>query len=134
MGGMALGVSPTSILVKPERALAQTAPAGVTSGDEQIDGDPGHGGGEVGDPTATQVTLAPTVLQGALHVDPVRAVKSFGQLADEVLVHLQAEGKVEIVVELRATSPKGFSESVVRTVTENVRVLKFESGAGFEAD
>lgn len=67
-------------------------------------------------------------------IDPIRAVKSFGQFADEVLVHLQAEGEVEIVVELRARSTSGFTEGVVRTVTENTKVLKFETGEGFEAD
>jgi hypothetical protein len=51
-----------------------------------------------------------------------------------VLVHLQAEGEVEIVVELRARSTSGFTEGVVRTVTENTKVLKFETGEGFEAD
>ena len=32
------------------------------------------------------------------------------------------------------TSPDGFTDSTVRTVTENAKVLGFEPGAGFEKD
>jgi SNF2 family DNA or RNA helicase len=36
------------------------------------------------------------------------------------------EGKVEVRLEIAATSEKGFDDDVVRTVTENARTLKFD--------
>ena len=133
IGGMATGITPASVLVKPEAALAQAAPLELGGGDQAVENtDSSPGGGSEPEPTGE--ASAPKVFQGAIHIDPIRAVKSFGQLADEVLVHLQAAGEVEIVVELRARSSSGFTEGVVRTVTENAKVLKFETGAGFEAD
>lgn len=134
IGGIARGITPTSVLVKPEVALAQTAPVEPGGGGKQVDGGAGGTVGGGPEPEPTGEPSAPKVFQGAIHIDPIRAVKSFGQLADEVLVHLQAEGEVEIVVELRAKASNGFTDGVVRTVTENAKVLKFETGAGFETD
>ena len=81
-----------------------------------------------------QVTLVPRSSRGHWRSTRYHAVKAFGLVADEILVHLQAEGQVEVVVEIRATSVSGFTDSVVRTVTENAKVLGFVPGAGFERD
>ena len=56
-----------------------------------------------------------------------------GQVADEVVKHLvgHADAKVEVRVEITATSGDGFPDDVVRTVTENSATLKFDQH-GFE--
>ena len=50
-------------------------------------------------------------------------------LANEVIRHLEVLGgaKVRITIEIDAELPEGASESVVRTVLENSRTLKFSS-------
>jgi len=57
-------------------------------------------------------------------------------VAQEVITHLAAlEGarlRVSLLIEADITD--GAAENVVRTVTENVRALKFEPGSGFELD
>jgi predicted AAA+ superfamily ATPase len=69
---------------------------------------------------------------GTVELDPVRSVKHFQQVLDEVLVNLQAEGELTLRVEITATSTQGFSEHTVRTVTENARTLRFEPWSSFE--
>lgn len=54
-------------------------------------------------------------------------------IAQEVLQHLSGTLGTDLTVtlEIQARNADGFSEQVVRTVTENCRTLKFEEG-GFE--
>jgi hypothetical protein len=40
---------------------------------------------------------------------------------------------VEVTLEIHARLPDGASDSLVRTITENARTLRFD-GAGFEAE
>lgn len=50
-------------------------------------------------------------------------------LADEVIQHLSSlvDAEVEITLELQVTVPEGVPENVIRTVSENCRVLKFSN-------
>jgi hypothetical protein len=56
-------------------------------------------------------------------------------VAEEVIAHLvgQAGADVTVRLEIAADLPKGASDQVVRTVTENSKTLKFDSH-GFEKD
>jgi hypothetical protein len=56
-------------------------------------------------------------------------------VADEVIAHLAGlvGANVHVTLEVEADIPSGTPDSVVRTVTENARTLKFEDH-GFEAD
>jgi hypothetical protein len=58
-----------------------------------------------------------------------------GRIADEVIAHLagQVDAEVTVTIEIEARLPKGASDQLIRTVTENSRTLKFESH-GFEKD
>jgi predicted AAA+ superfamily ATPase len=152
VGSMALTVNPETLVVRPDIAIVQVeadaravaaaeptpgagGPAGGTGSGAGVGDGSQDGGGQPG--TAGDGTTAaspPTRFQGAVTIDAVRAVKQFAQIADEVLVNLQAEGELEVVIEVRATSAGGFSDSTVRTVTENAKVLKFDPGFGFETD
>ncbi|WP_283137535.1 DUF499 domain-containing protein [Rhizohabitans arisaemae] len=70
---------------------------------------------------------------GTFPVDPARASRDFGRVAQEVLQHLQshAGATLTIKVEIEAAHPEGYPEDKARTVTENARTLKFEN-YGFE--
>ncbi|MBE9136925.1 DUF499 domain-containing protein [Nodosilinea sp. LEGE 07088] len=72
---------------------------------------------------------------GSTNLDPVRCKRDFDQVADAVLQHLigQVGATVSIRIEIEATADQGFSESVMRTVTENANTLKF-STQEFEED
>ncbi len=154
-GELVLAVNAETLVVHPDPASAQlaaeaAAAAAVSEGAGTAVGGAFSSGSRsgvlAGGVDAHAVTAAPDEsgaagvraavrrFQGAVRLDPVRAVKQLGQIADEVLVHLQTDGEVEVIVEVRATSPDGYSERTVRTVTENSRVLKFDPGTGFETE
>ena len=77
----------------------------------------------------------PKRFHGSVEVDPVRAAKAVGQIAEEVVSHLTGliGAKVEVTLEIEAEIPDGAPEHVVRTVTENARTLRFKSH-GFEEE
>jgi len=142
-GGLVVGetapsVTVDTLIVRPELAAGQRESEVGATGGTSSTGDGGAGEGEVGTTGGTRAVPVvvepdrPTRFQGALTIDPSRPVKEFQQLADEILVNLSAVGEVTITVEIRATAGDGYDESVVRTVTENARVLKLDPGSGFE--
>ncbi|MBT9583936.1 hypothetical protein IV102_11380 [bacterium] len=69
-------------------------------------------------------------------LDVERVGRDAAQIAQEVISHLSALDGARLRVRLQVDCeiPDGAPENVVRTVTENVRTLKFESGSGFELD
>ena len=77
----------------------------------------------------------PKRFHGSVGIDPVRAGKVVGQIAEEVVSHLTGlvGAKVEVTLEIEAEIPDGAPEHVVRTVTENARTLRFKSH-GFEEE
>jgi hypothetical protein len=72
---------------------------------------------------------------GSVQLNPARVSLHAAQIAEEVIVHLTSllGAKVRITLEIEAEVPDGVPDNVVRTVTENSRVLKFEQ-VGFEED
>ena len=64
-----------------------------------------------------------------------RMAGSAGQIGDEVVQHLNAlvGADVEVTIEIHASVPEGIPDTVVRTVSENARTLKFEHW-GFEEE
>ena len=88
-----------------------------------------------------RLTDEPTVrphrrYHGTVRLDPTRVGRDAGQIAQEVIAHLVglSGADVTVTIDIEANLPEGASEHVVRTVTENGRTLKFESGSGFERD
>ena len=97
----------------------------VGEGGEVTGGEDGGSGGGV-------VTKAlPRRFYGTTTLDATRAARDVGQIAEEILQHLNAlmGAKVEVTIEIQARVPDGVPENVVRTVTENCRVLKFDTHA-----
>lgn len=123
---------PTALVVKPDVAATQVEAVpgdqdGGSSGGEQDKPTPGDGGGQ------TTVSAAVTVFRGSVALDGSRPVKHFGDVSKEVLDHFasQVGTDLEVTIEVVATKPGGFSDQIIRTVTENARTLKFDDNTGF---
>lgn len=67
-----------------------------------------------------------TRFTGWKDIDPVRASRDAGNIADEVLAHFTDLGiPVKVTVEIEAEASDGFNEATRRTVTENANTLGF---------
>ena len=77
----------------------------------------------------------PKRFHGTAIVDATRVGRDAGKIAEEVIAHLVGlvGATVTVTIEVSAQIPDGFSEQVVRTVTENSKTLKFTSH-GFEIE
>ena len=134
-GSHATAVTPQSLLVKPEFAIGQMeAEADEVEGGQDA---PGEEGATV-QRGATEQDRAPSArtFRGSVILDGDRPVKHFGDISKEILDHFASQVGVELEVQLIITAEKadGFTEQIVRTVTENARTLKFDDGAGFSED
>jgi predicted AAA+ superfamily ATPase len=128
-------VTVQTLIVRPDAANAQldavgealdvgeSAPATATADTSGADG---HGLTSVGPP-------APTRFYGTTVLDPLRLNRDFGRIAEEVVSHLTGVvgADVKITVEIEAEATDGFSDAIVRTVSENAKTLKFRDH-GFE--
>ena len=77
----------------------------------------------------------PKRFHGTVELDATRIGRDAGQIGEEVVSHLSGlvGAKVKVTLEVEADIPSGAPDSVVRTVTENSRTLKFKS-QGFEKE
>ena len=119
-------ITDQSVLIKPQVAL-EHAP--------QITNPPG--GTEPNTPTPSGETpgeggIAPEKpghrhFHGVYTVNSELYSKDFTKLSQEILQHLAAaeDAKIEITVELKATSESGYSDQAARTILENAKALKF---------
>ena len=128
------------LVVKPDvalRQLAEAVPAPVTSNGGGVTvSPPGQSRVVGGDkPIAPPAARLQRRFHGTVTLDPTRVGRDAGRIADEVIAHLGGLVGAEITVtlEIAATIPSGATDSVVRTVTENSRTLKFSSH-GFEEE
>jgi len=72
---------------------------------------------------------------GTVELDPARVGRDASRIADEVISHLSGlvGANVTVTLEFEAKIPDGAPDTVVRTVTENARTLKFKN-QGFEKE
>jgi hypothetical protein len=131
----------TGVLVKPQRAMQQRdaeAPKPAAGTPAQ----PGIGlGGALGAPgvvpgaTPAAGPAKPKRFHGTVSIDPTRAGRDAGKIAEEVIAHLVGlvGAEATVTIEIDAAVPGGVSENVVRTVSENCRTLKFKT-FGFEQE
>jgi len=119
-----VGMSQTALIVKPERAQLQLEEESTAEPEDADDGEQGDGS----QPPGSTEPAVPTRFYGRKQLDPVRAIRDFGDLINEVASQLgDAEGgKVTITVEINAESD-GFDDRTRRTVSENAAQLGFES-------
>lgn len=135
---LSLGGDAQGVVVKPEVALAQMEMERVVTPKGEASAPVGGGvttpesGEEVPPP---HKTVRPTRFHGTVSLDPTRVGRDASRIAEEVIVHLAGlvGTDVRVSLEISAEIPEGTPENVVRTVTENARVLKFGSH-GFEVE
>ncbi|HNS51670.1 MAG TPA: Swt1 family HEPN domain-containing protein [Anaerolineae bacterium] len=124
--------------VKQRTAEAQPEPGKVGPvGDDQVK-TPAAGQERTLPKQPDAVTLSPSGpkrFHGTVVLDATRMGRDAGRIAEEVVGHLAGltGARVTVTLEIEAEIPSGAPESVVRTVTENGRTLKFASQA-FEAE
>ncbi|HUZ18905.1 MAG TPA: DUF499 domain-containing protein, partial [Spirochaetia bacterium] len=72
---------------------------------------------------------------GTVILDTERVGRDAGRIAEEIISHLsvQPDAHVTVTLEIEAELPEGASDTLVRTVTENARTLKF-TNQGFERE
>ena len=77
----------------------------------------------------------PKRFHGSVELDATRVGRDAGRIADEVISHLSGlvGANVKVTLEIEAEIPNGTPDTVVRTVTENGRTLKFRN-QGFEKE
>jgi predicted AAA+ superfamily ATPase len=130
----------TGLLVKSEVARHQIDRETAAS----IPSVPSGGAASPG-PGPTQTPAAPTKpaqpakpkrYHGTVTLDSARVGRDAGRIADEVVTHLVGlvGSNVTVTLEIQAEIPAGAPDSVVRTVTENGRTLKFSGNSGFETE
>ena len=141
-----LQASGDGLLVKPEGALRQqkadeastmsrtdaSNADGKNGLDEQRSG--GYNGSQTRG-TGPEANARPKRYHGSVNLDATRAGRDAARIAEEVIAHLAGllGAKVNVTLDVEATVPDGVPGTVVRTVTENSRTLKFTSH-GFEKD
>jgi hypothetical protein len=128
-GGGAIAIDSTGLLLKPEVALAQLATAPGAPAPKPPDGE------ELPVPTPEPSVTAtlPRRFYGSVSLDPDRAGRDAGRIAEEVLQHLTTlpRANVKLTLEIEADAPDGVPDEAQRVVTENCQTLKFTSH-GFE--
>lgn len=141
----------TGLVVKPEVASRQldaerkepepggTGPGtGAAAGGGAATGT-GTGAGSVGGSISGGTPSArsrPKRFHGSVSLDANRVGRDAGKIAEEVIAHLVGlvGAQVSVTLEIAANVPDGAPDSVVRTVTENARTLRFAPGSGFEKE
>jgi len=99
------------------------------------EGKNGSGSGSLGSSAGPAPAAGLRRFHGTVRLDPRRAMRDADAVITEVLQHLTSlvNADVEITLEIQARIPGGAPDNVVRTVTENARVLRF-AAAAFEED
>lgn len=123
----------TSAGIVVEYGVAQTQWAVDKAAAEATPDDGGGSGGEGGGGTGeggregASKALKLTRFTALKEIDPVRAGRDAGAIADEVISHFTDRGaKVTVVIEIEAEDAEGFDETVRRIVTENASTLGFD--------
>jgi hypothetical protein len=136
---ISLSAESAGLLVKPDVARRQIdaevpaanprgTPTAVIPRDGTDQGQPGTN-------FAAPAPKAARRFHGSVSLDPARVGRDAGRIAEEVIAHLcgLVGADVKVTLEIEADVPQGVPETVVRTVTENSRTLKFKN-QGFESE
>ena len=96
-------------------------------------GSPGTGTSQSALPLEATVQ-AMTRFFGQVRLNPKRYGSSFATISKEILERLEGAGAdLDIVIDIQARKPSGFTESEVRTIGENAATLKFDD-TGFASE
>jgi hypothetical protein len=139
-GGGQVVIDNYSVLVKPvvaQTQVDQDRPDPVETSDDSAGPPPPNSSDSASSTTdetpGPSVPALPRRFYATAEVDPDRAPRDMGKIAEEVLQHLTTVpgAKVSVSVEIAAEIPEGVNEDTQRIVTENCQTLKFSSH-GFE--
>lgn len=131
------------VLVKPAPAQRQLDAEAPTQGSTKTLPGSGAGvmtplqSGRTGEGAQIPAPVAaPTRFHGSVTLDSIRVGRDASRIADEIIAHLAGivGSKVRVTLEIEADVPSGISNSVIRTVTENCKTLKFSPASGFEKE
>jgi hypothetical protein len=126
------------LLVKPDVAArqieAQRRPDETPTEPGEADPTRRPGDGPM-PPADVPLRLLMRRFHGSVSLDPERLGRDAGRIAEEIIQHLTTlpDASVQVTLEIEARIPDGAPDSVVRTITENARTLKFKN-QGFEED
>jgi hypothetical protein len=133
-GGFADHVTGTTLVVRPDRAVAQVAAdaAAVARRDGEGAASEESNDGTTPEPVPVEDGRL-TRFYATVHLDPERYQRDFARIAQEIVANLAAHlgTEVELTLEVRATNDAGFPDGITRTVSENSRTLKLDQ-YGFE--
>jgi hypothetical protein len=121
-GGGAAAIDLSGLIVRPNVALAQIERERGTSPPPPVEVD-------VGDrpqPERPRPSL-PRRFYASVTIDPNRAGRDVGRIAEEVLQHLTTlpRANVKLTLEINADAPDGVPDGIQRVVSENSHALKF---------
>ncbi len=133
----------TALLVKPELAVrqmdAERAVVPPEAGLTQPPADwpevpPAHP--VITPPKPPPGPAKPKRFHGSVTLDATRVGRDASKIAEEVIAHLAGlvGATVTVTLEISADIFGAVPDQAVRTVTENSRTLKFDSGSGFERE
>ncbi len=123
-----------SLLVKPEIAATQLEaekpqqpPVQPPGGDQAGIEEPGVG--ETPDIRVVPVTPGHRQFYGSVRVDPVRVNRDVNEIVKEVIQHFTElnDVNVTLTLEINVDCPGDFTEKLIRDISENCRVLKFNN-------
>jgi hypothetical protein len=118
--------------VRAQVAASARQDGGTIGGGQSPETVPGRSSAEA---TPKPVLVQPKRFHGTVTLDAARVGRDAARVAEEVIAHLAGlvGANVKVTLEVDAEIPSGAPDSVVRTVTENSRTLKFTS-QGFEKE
>lgn len=131
------------VLIEPGAAAAYRAwllserPSAVPGGGGDApppEGGPAPSPGSAGSPAEAPQRSRKTQFFGTVELEPLTATRDFAEIVNEVILHFTtiAGARVRLKVDVEVVGKESFSDAVVRTVSENARVLRFHQGTGFE--
>jgi len=135
-------VGAPGLVVKPDVASRQIEsdrkPVEPPAGQGDTSGEPvatPPGGREGSTPPLPPAVRRLRRFHGSARLNATRVGRDAGQIAEEVIAHLEGlpGANVVVTIEIEATLPAGAPDQVVRTVTANAQSLKFTS-QGFEEE
>lgn len=131
---LSLSSESSSLLVKPELALAQTGSPSEAPGElSELSGQSSEGlaGQEAlgSDPAASRrSSLPPRLFVAHKKLSTMRMGGEASRVAEEIVRHLEdlAGSELEVTLEVRARVPQGLPKEVVSVLRENCAALRFE--------
>ena len=124
-----------SVIVKSEAAKIQFDKQKAETEKVVIPGKSSEVIGKKTDKIPPIVKKLPTRFHASVKLDPQRLGRDIEKIATEVVPHISKliNAEVEITLDIQAKIPGGANENIVRTVTENCKVLNFIN-YGFEEE